>query len=132
MKKRLIRLAAHALLVVAAGVAYGAFVGRTGFALPCLFRHVTGLKCPGCGTTGMCLALMRLDFAGAFCRHPMLFTLLAPLGIVFAGAAAAYVRDGSRRMSRWQNALLYACIALLVGFGVARNIAEFAASLPRV
>ena len=40
-----------------AGLLYGIFVSYTGLAIPCLFRKVTGLLCPGCGVTGMCVAL---------------------------------------------------------------------------
>lgn len=114
----------YALLVVVAGLVYGIFVEYTGLAIPCLFRRVTGLKCPGCGITGMCIALMQLDFKTAFWCHPMLFVLLAPLGIVFARSIAAYVQEGTWQTKRWQDVILYICIALLIGFSVVRNIVE--------
>ena len=45
-----------------AGLLYGIFVSYTGLAIPCLFRKVTGLLCPGCGVTGMCVALVHLNW----------------------------------------------------------------------
>jgi len=123
-KKRLIRIVTYALLIVMAGLLYGIFVKHTGLAIPCLFHKVTGLKCPGCGITGMCVALIQLDFKSAFRCHPMLFILLVPLGIVFVRSATVYVQEGTWRTKRWQDVILYICIALLVGFSVVRNMVE--------
>ena len=54
------RAAARGGLVLAVGIAYGLFAARFG-GLPCPFRLVTGLACPGCGITTMLLALGRGD-----------------------------------------------------------------------
>jgi len=53
----------------------------------CLFRELTGLPCPTCGTAHAALALMRLDLP-----HAIVFNPLATLGaLVFlvGGVAAA-------------------------------------------
>ena len=97
-----------------AGLLYGIFVSYTGLAIPCLFRKVTGLLCPGCGVTGMCVALLHLNWKGAFFCHPVLFVLLLPLTAVFICSAA-----------RWQNLILYVSVAALVIFGVVRNLVRF-------
>lgn len=122
--KRLIRIITYALCILAAGFVYGIFVHYTGLAIPCPFYKITGLKCPGCGVTGMCIALIQLDFKGAFLCHPMLFLLLAPLGAVCVGSARTYIREGTGRMNRWQNLILYASIVLLVGYCVVRNMVQ--------
>ena len=75
-----------------AGLLYGIFVSYTGLAIPCLFRKVTGLLCPGCGVTGMCVALLHLNWKGAFFCHPVLFVLLLPLTAVFICSAAGMCR----------------------------------------
>ena len=120
-KKRLLRVITYGLCIMMAGLVYGIFVKYTGFAIPCPIRTVTGLKCPGCGVTGMCMALLQLDFKKAFLCHPMLFVLLIPLGIVCAGSMINYVKDGTKQTRKWQKCILYASIVLLVGFGVIRN-----------
>lgn len=120
--KRLVRIITYMFCIIMAGFVYGLFVRYTGLAVPCPVRMLTGLKCPGCGVTGMCVALLRLDFKAAFYCHPMLFVLLIPLLAVFAGSAWTYVRDGSWQLKRWQNLILYFCIVLLVGYGIIRNI----------
>ncbi|MCI9445778.1 MAG: DUF2752 domain-containing protein [Lachnospiraceae bacterium] len=121
-KKRMLRLITYVLLIAMAGFVYGMFVRYTGLAIPCPFRQLTGLKCPGCGVTGMCVALMQLDFKAAFLCNPMLFLLLAPLGAVLAASAASYVNHGAWKLKRWQNTILYVSIALLVVFCAVRNI----------
>ncbi|MDE6434128.1 MAG: DUF2752 domain-containing protein [Lachnospiraceae bacterium] len=118
--KRLIRIITYALCILMAGFVYGIFFQYTGLAIPCPFHKLTWLKCPGCGITGMCIALIQLDFKEAFLCHPVLFLLLVPLGAVCAGSAITYIREGSGQMKRWQNVILYASIVLLVGYGVVR------------
>lgn len=41
----------------------------------CPLRFFFGLCCPGCGMTRATLAMLRLDFAGAFYCHPLVFTM---------------------------------------------------------
>ena len=73
---RVRRLLLGAAGILALGLGYAAFIHLTGWAVPCLFRQVTGLKCPGCGVTSMCLALLRLDFAAAFRWNPGLMVIV--------------------------------------------------------
>lgn len=120
-RKRLSQVITYAVCIMMAGFVYGIFVKYTGFAIPCPFRTVTGLKCPGCGVTGMCMALMQLDFQAAYRCHPMLFILLLPLGAVCVRSAVNYIKDGSWQTNRWQKTVLYASIILLTGYGVIRN-----------
>ena len=61
-KARLKKLLMNIFLLGMAGLLYGIFVSYTGLAIPCLFRKVTGLLCPGCGVTGMCVALLQLNW----------------------------------------------------------------------
>ncbi len=124
-KARLKKLLLYMMLLGMAGLLYGIFVSYTGLAIPCLFRTVTGLLCPGCGVTGMCVAFLHLDWRGAFSCHPVLFVLLLPLTAVFICGAAGYVQNGRFRFARWQNLILYVSVAALVIFGVVRNLVRF-------
>ena len=97
------RAAARGGLVLAVGIAYGLFAARFG-GLPCPFRLVTGLACPGCGITTMLLALGRGDIAAAFAANPFLFaTAPVPLalwlrqGWLAARGAAAWPQGRGRR-----------------------------------
>lgn len=124
-KARLKKLLLYMILLGMAGLLYGIFVSYTGLAIPCLFRKVMGLLCPGCGVTGMCVALLHFDWKGAFFCHPVLFVLLIPLAAVFICSVVGYVQDGRFRFARWQNIILYVSIAALAIFGVVRNVVRF-------
>lgn len=100
-------------------------VSWLGFGIPCLFRTITGLKCPGCGITHMALCLMRGDLSGAFHANAMVLLLL-PIGILLAvRITLRYLKTGSKRLTRWEDRIVIAMIVLLVSFGVVRNLHFF-------
>ena len=78
--QRLRRLLTGLLLVAAVGTGYALWVNLTHLSIPCPFHAITGLQCPGCGVTRMCLALLRLDVSGAWKANPVLLLLLPLLG----------------------------------------------------
>lgn len=45
------------------------------FRVPCLFRRVTGLICPGCGLSRAWLCAFRLNFVDAFHFHPLFWSV---------------------------------------------------------
>lgn len=121
-QKRWFLLLRTAAILLIAGCAYGILLHYTGIGLVCPVRFVTGLKCPGCGVTHMCLALMRLDFAAALMANPALFLSAPLLMIIFIPYLAGYIRTGSRQMRSWQNVVLWICITFLVLYGIVRNV----------
>ena len=121
-RQRLLRVILWTALLAGIGLLYGFFVSRTGIAIPCIFHLVTGLKCPGCGVTRMCVALMHLDFRSAYEYNQMIFILSPVLLFIFLTCVIVYIRNGHWETNRTQNVVLYVCIALLIGFGIARNI----------
>ncbi len=44
--------------------------------IPCLFRSVTNIPCPGCGMTRACLALTHGHFTEAWRYHPFSFLVV--------------------------------------------------------
>lgn len=122
MKKRFLKAAGCLALLLTAGLGYAAFVQKTGWAVPCLFHKMTGFLCPGCGVTRMCMALLCLDFQTAFYSNPVVFLLLPVLAVIFLSQITGYIKTGTWKLSRIQNLTLYFCIAVLVVFGVVRNI----------
>lgn len=119
---RLRRVLGGGAALLAAGLAYALWVRLTGLALPCPIRAVTGLLCPGCGVTRMCLALLRGDWGAAWDANPALLILLPVLGLLAVRMILRYVREGRLAGPRWENALCWALAALLIVWGVVRNL----------
>ena len=81
MKERLKKLAIGGAALVGLGVAYTALILVIGRGLYCPVWKLTGLLCPGCGVTRMCLALLRLDVAAAWRANAALLLALSLLHI---------------------------------------------------
>jgi hypothetical protein len=78
---------------------------------PCLFHALTGLQCPGCGTTRALHHLLHGDLAGAFRLNAMLFAV-AP----FAALVTASRRLATHPITGW------AVVGVTVMWWVARNL----------
>jgi hypothetical protein len=89
----------------------------TWFFPPCFFHKVTGLYCPGCGSTRALHCLLHGQIYEAI-RNNALIVLALPLfgGIILVRAASQRPATASRW--RWVALLM----AVLVLFGVVRNI----------
>lgn len=120
--QRFRKLALSTLVFLAAGLLYALFVTLTGLSVPCIFRTVTHLKCPGCGMTSLCLSLLRLDFHGAWEANPAAL-LISPLGAaVAADMGIRYVLTGDSKPDLFSNISMALMSAVLIVFGVLRNI----------
>ena len=102
------------------GIIYYMIVRQTGYAIPCMFRKITGLKCPGCGVTTMCMCIGRHDFKGAYNANQFLF-VTGPLLLL----DLIYLTLRTNRKNKFVKVnhfleILY-MVALMI-FGVARNL----------
>jgi hypothetical protein len=108
-------------VVLCAGVAYALLVGMIGRGIPCVFRLVTGLQCPGCGITRMFLSLLKLDFAAA-ARYNLLVLCLLPLGVgLYFYKTWQYIKKGNTDMSSAEKLIYCICFVLCIVFCVLRN-----------
>src|SRR6266849_4690635 len=62
----------------------------------CVFHALTGLQCPGCGTTRALHHLLHGDIAGAFRLNAMLF-----VAVPFAAIASASRRVSTHPLTGW-------------------------------
>jgi len=120
-KNRLRQVLWTLLAVLGAGLFYAWVLIPAGVRLPCRFRRVTGWKCPGCGMTDLCLALLRGDLAAAFAYNRAVFAALPVLGVLLGLAAADYVRPLPQRAALLKRILTAALLALLLVWGAVRN-----------
>jgi hypothetical protein len=98
--------------------------------VPCLLHAVTGLNCPLCGATRMAAALLRGDLDAAWHFNPIVLVLGPLIGVAVGYQVLAWSLESlrlvrlprltiSRRTLDW---LTYGVIALLIVYGVARNL----------
>lgn len=81
--------------------------------------------CPGCGITRAILAAVRLDLAKAFAYNQFMFIALPALAYIIVKNDYVFVRYGNRKLSRFDNILIFICIAGAVMFAVLRNVMRF-------
>jgi len=61
----------------------------------CIFKNITGIPCPSCGTTHAVLKLMHLDWKGAFYDNPLGYIIAAALLVLPAWMAYDYSQKKS-------------------------------------
>ena len=89
------------LLLTALAAVVGLAVWR--FRLPCVYRFLLGVRCPGCGMTRALAAALRLDFAAAFGYHWMFWAV--PVGYLY------FLFDGRMLGIKWLDRAVLALIA---------------------
>ncbi len=94
---------------------------------PCPFHALTGLYCPGCGSTRALYSLVHGDVAAAW-RYNALFTLTLP----FVSVLAAGELMGKGWSSMLPARAIWTFFAVVVAFWIARNVpfAPFALLAP--
>jgi heme A synthase len=92
----------------------------TNFFPGCAFHEMTGLYCPGCGSTRAVHYLLHGELREAL-HYNALFVLVLPLlGAIFL--VCAIRRRPSTTTPRWQWRWLALLVTVVVVFGVVRNI----------
>ena len=102
-----------------------------GLSLPCMFRELTGLYCPGCGSGRSVAAILRGDWGEAFRYNPMLFLLGFPsMGVlIHEYIRVVFAVPGMKPLvpPQW---LLRSAVAVLTVFWILRNIPQFSFLAP--
>lgn len=118
-------------LLVAPGclliVLMGAAMSRpwlTAHAPHCTLHRLTGLNCPGCGGTRAFFALVRGDLTASIRYNPWALVLMIGLGVwgakrVIRVASPVHPRGRPLKM---ESNTLWAILALLILFGILRNL----------
>ena len=108
-------------LVFVAGLFYAIFVLLTGWSIPCYFYQCTGLYCPGCGVTNMCLNLLKGNIINAFHANPFLM-LCSPFFIVLAvRSSIRYCKTEKMTLCKWESVMVWCLIGASFLFFLARN-----------
>lgn len=121
-KTRLFRVLRILGLLLVLGLGYALILRWMGRGLRCPFHTLTGLLCPGCGVSRMCLALLAGDWAGAWRANPALLLLTPVIAVLLGLRTVRYVRGGPAKAPAWENRVWIGAAVLLAAFGVLRNL----------
>ena len=99
--------------VLCAGLLYGYVLIPMGIWIPCYFHRVTGLRCPGCGITALCLELLHGHFVPSY-----------NYGLALAAPVLLWLLWTRRigRHRRAAEAVTWALLAFLLLWAVLRNL----------
>lgn len=95
--------------------------GRSGFFPVCLFRKMTGLACPGCGSTRALHALLHGDVVTAFKFNPFMMLALPFLFYVLVRHTNAVMRNQPINRNRLDAKYIWMLFVGILGFWIFRN-----------
>lgn len=122
MKDRLKKVIKNIIIILALGTVYAVLCLFTGISIPCPIKLITGLYCPGCGVSRMCLSIIKLDFRSAYHYNQCLFILSPSIIILLIITGIKYVITGSAKPGIFIDTCLYIIIFILISFGIWRNL----------
>ena len=92
---------------------------------PCIFHSLTGLYCPGCGTTRAVHQLLNGNFAQAFSFNPLMLLLLPFLGYSFLSFVSSFIVKKPLPDIFAFTGCGWILFGAIVLFGILRNIPYF-------
>ena len=123
VKKRIVNLIVSISLALSVGLLYYVSFRYLDISVPCVFRKLTGLYCPGCGLTRMCSAIIEGDLIAAFRYNPLCFVLFPFFVFLAVRYSILYVKNGKRLgCGKLDVIMLSVLVSLLLIFAVLRNI----------
>lgn len=87
---------------------------------PCPSLWLTGLFCPGCGTTRALHALLHGDLPGALAMNPLMVLSLPPVAVLLAHELQLLPKSLAPLAKRLGNARAWAVV--VIGYAVLRNL----------
>ena len=106
---------------------YAFLIIKFDFGIPCIFFEFTGLYCPGCGITRLCLSLFEGDIYQAFRYNPIIFI---DVPIIFILFVLNILFKDKKIIKKITDILIIILAVITVIFGVLRNIPMFSFLAP--
>jgi hypothetical protein len=118
------RVTVAAIWIVSLAAAVYAFIfepGKSGIFPACMFRALTGLACPGCGSTRALHQLLHGHVANAFVLNPLLLIVLPILFYSLVRHTGWAITGATPVRNRLPASAIYGIFFLLLSFWVIRN-----------
>jgi hypothetical protein len=119
MTTRLKIIGGGALVIGAAAILYALDPARAGMLPGCPFHALTGLWCPGCGSTRALHQLLHGHLSAAFGFNPLAISLLPLVGYLAVRGEKATLKP----------AMIWILLGMIVMFGVLRNVPVYPLTL---
>ena len=126
-KQEISSLIIFILIILVTYLIYYLFTGNE---IPCIFKKITGLYCPGCGITRMFFSLLRLDIYRAFRYNPLVFILL--VSYLFYTIIDLVKYSKTNKHLKISNKIYWTLLILVFCFAILRNIPLFSFLAPTV
>lgn len=92
-----------------------------GQGIPCVFRLLTGLQCPGCGMTHAISSLLRGNIQLALHYNILSITLVPILALYLTYKLYQFLQKGNEDFSLWEIVFLMICLTGCIIFFIYRN-----------
>ncbi len=117
-------LAGLAGLLLALGILYQTPPEENRFAPPCVFHQMTGLHCPGCGSTRAVYALLHLHPQDALRKNALFIVALPFIGFWSARGVVRWVRGEtpSSPPLLTRPRVSTTIVSLIFAFAILRNL----------
>jgi len=122
MKYRILKVIKIYFLLIVLLIGYFFINKYTGFYIPCIFRLITGYKCPGCGITTCLFDLLQLKIDKAFHDNQLVFIYLPFIAVYFLYLTYLYIYDKEDKiLKKIPNWIIYIVLGITIIYGVIRN-----------
>ena len=118
-------IAIWSLLLAGAAYLYLFEPGKTGFFPVCPFRLVTGLQCPGCGSTRAAHQILHGHFIAAFELNPLFLLAIPFLLFALLRYSVTVMRGGVPRQNMLPAVYIYGLFFVVVSFWIFRNTSYY-------
>lgn len=122
MKIRIINVLKANIFLLLILILYYYINKYTGFYIPCIFREITGLKCPGCGITHMIFDMLNFRFVEAFYENPLVFIYFPFIVAYYFYMTYLYIYNKKDNfLTKISNYTWVVLIVITIIYGIVRN-----------
>ncbi len=126
MKKRIQKVISILISIIMILIGYYFLNKNYHLSIPCLFHKITGLYCPGCGTTRLIIALIEGHIEEAYNYNRLVFILLPFIISYYIYYSYLYIYNKKDNIiCKIPNIYIYILILIVLLFGIVRNIDTF-------